>query len=388
MKIRGRRIHIAGSARADIDPQLLKYGHELIDALVKALAGKGANFLVGTGREPRTPSEPSGIPMIFDWTVIATVHDCLKSGHASPSNWQGRILATVATSKTHEQIPKNRRVLWEQLLAQDAVQIEYIEPGWASGAVRRIRMAELGDVLVILSGGEGVEHLAREYSFQGKPVLPFDVDLGSSTSDGSGGAARLAGEMRAHLQRFFRLPDPSIGGTLVTKMATHGCQVPVKQVAQAVVDLLEAMEPPTVFYVRLLNRDSPEYLAVERFFRNVVDPVVSRAGYQIAEMGLSPSDQAWMNVQIFSTLHNSALVVADLTGLRPDCLIELGYALGRARRIIFTAKKNTSLPFDPSMLECYFWEDQTPDDIRISELEAYWYRNFNRPPVVKPRGLL
>lgn len=388
MKIAGRRIHIAGSARADIALELLQYGHELIGALVQTLAGKGANFLVGVGKEPRTSSEPSGIPIIFDWTVISTIHDCLKSGHSSPSNWQGRILATVATSKTHKQIPENRRVLWKQLLAQDAVQIEYIEPGWASGAVRRIRMAELGDVLIILSGGEGVEHLAREYSFQEKPVIPFDVDLGSSTSDGTGGAARLAGQMGVHPERFFRLPEPSIGATLVTKMATHGCQVPVKQVAQAVVNLLEAVEPPTAFYVRLLNRDSQEYPAVEQFFRNVVDPVVSRAGYRRVEMGLSPSDQAWMNVQIFSSLHNSALVIADLTGLRSDCLIELGYALGRARRIILTARKNTSLPFDPSMLECYFWQDQTPDDIRISELEAYWYRNFNRPPVVKPGGLL
>lgn len=388
MQIQGCRIHIAGSARPDVSPDLLQYVHTLIEALVRILVGKGAKFLVGVGKEPRADGTSEALPIIFDWTVIATIGNCLKFGAATQLGWQGKVLITVITQKTDEQIPQDRREVWQELLARGAVHIEYIEPGWASGAVRRARMAEVGDVLIILSGGEGVEHLAREYALQGKPVLPIDLDLGSSTGDGTGGASRLAGKMLAHPERFFRLSCPSAAGELLTRLSTRGGHSPVEHVAQGIVDLIEAIEPPIAFYVRLLARDHSEYPEVERFFRNVVDPLVQELGYKKTEMGLSVSTHAWMNVQIFDTLHNCVIAIVDLTGLRPNCLIELGYALGRSRRIILTAKKGTSVPFDPKMLECYFWEDCMSDDERLSQLKEYWKRNANRPPLVEPREVL
>lgn len=388
MQVQGSRVHIAGSAKSDISPDLLQYGHTLIEALVRILVGKGVKFLVGVGKEPRLEGKQDALPTIFDWTVIATIVDCLKSGAATPMGWQGKILATIATQKTDKQIPDDRRGIWQEILGYGAVQVEYIEPGWASGAVRRSRMTDYGDVLIILSGGEGVEHLAREYALQDKPVIPIDLDLGSSTSDGTGGASRLSGEMLAHPDRFFRLSSPSATGELLTKLATRRGQSPVEQVAQGIVDLIEAIEPPRAFYGRLLAQDHNEYPEVERFFRNVVDPLIQELGYEKTEMGLSASTHAWMNVQIFDNLHNCVVAVVDLTGLRSDCLIELGYALGRSRRIILTAKKGTSLPFNSTMIECYFWEDKTPDDERLPQLKEYWIRNINRPPLVVPRGIL
>lgn len=387
MQIRACRIHIAGSASPKVSPELLRYGHALIESLVRILAEKGAVFLVGVGKEPRLENM-SALPIIFDWTVISTISSCLKSGVAAPQSWQGKVLITVATQKTDEQIPGDRRDIWQELLACDAVQLYYIEPGWASGAIRRARLAELGDILIILSGGEGVEHLAREYALKGKPVLPVDLDLGSSIGDGAGGASRLAGEMLTYSDRFFRLSNPSNAGTLLTQMTTKNGKTPVKQVTEAMVELIEAIEPATAFYARLLARDHNEYSAVENFFRKVVDPLINRLGYTRMEMGLSNTTHPWMNEQIFDSLHNCAIAVVDITALRPDCLIELGYALGRSSRIILTAKKGTELPFDSKMLECYFWEDGVPDDLRLRQLKEYWHRNVNRPPLVKPREIL
>jgi hypothetical protein len=183
--------------------------------------------LVGVGKEPRLEGKPEALPIIFDWTVISAINSCLKSGITLPPVWQGKVLITVATQKTNEQIPQDRREVWQELLTNDAVQLEYIEPGWASGAERRARLAKLGDVLILLSGGEGVEHLAREYALQGKPVLPIDLALGSSTGDGTGGASRLAGEMLAHSDRFFRLSHRSNAGALLAGMATQNGKSPV-----------------------------------------------------------------------------------------------------------------------------------------------------------------
>lgn len=388
MQIQGCRIHIAGSSSPDISPELLRYGHVLIESLVQILAEKGAAFLVGVGKEPRLEGKSEALPIIFDWTLISTIYNCLKSGIATLPNWQGKVLITVATQKTTKQIPEDRREIWQELLTRGAVQLEYIEPGWASGAIRRTRLAELGDVLILLSGGEGVEHLAREYALKGKPVLPIDLALGSSTADGTGGASRLASEMLSHPDRFFSLSQPSEAGTLLTKMATQGARSPAQKVAQAIIDLIEAIEPPTAFYIRLLAQDHSEYPEVKRFFRNVVDPLIHELGYTTKEMGLSDTTHPWMNAQIFDSLHNCTVAVADLTALRSDCLIELGYALGRSRRIILTAKKGIVLPFDSKMLECYFWEDSIADEVRLKQLREYWHRNINRPPLVKPREIL
>lgn len=388
MQIRGCRIHIAGSASANISPELLRYGHDLIESLVRILSEKGAAFLVGVGKEPRLEGKSEALPIVFDWTAISTINRCLKSGTAIPPDWQGKVLITIATQKTNAQIPEDRREVWQELLKCGVVQLEYIEPGWASGAERRAHLAELGDVLILLSGGEGVEHLAREYALKGKPVLPIDLDLGSSARDGAGGAARLAGEMLAHPNRFFLLSHPSDAGALLASIATQNGKSPVGQVAKAMIKLIETIEPAMAFYVRLLARDHGEYPVVEQFFRNVVDPLINELGYTKKEMGLSDATHSWMNAEIFDNLHNCIVAVADLTGLRSNCFIELGYALGRSRRIILTAKKGTGLPFDSKMLECYFWEDGISDDVRLKQLKEYWQRNINRPPLVRPREIL
>jgi len=388
MQIRACRVHIAGSASPNAAPELLSYSHSLIEALVRVLAEKGAAFSVGLGKEPRLEGKPGGLPIIFDWTVISTINSCFKTGLIPPPSWQGKVLTTIATQKPNEQIPEDRQEIWKELLAYDAVQIDYLEPGWASGAVRRARLAELGDILIILSGGEGVEHLAREYAIRGKPVIPIDLDLGSSTGDGAGGASRLAKEMFAHPDRFFHLSDPTGAGTLLTLMATRNGKSPITQVTEAMVNLIEAISPASAFYVRLLARDHQDYQEVENFFRQVVDTLISDLGYTKIEMGLSSTTHPWMNEQIFEGLHNCAIAVVDLTAVRPDCLIELGYALGRSRRLILTAKKGTILPFDSKMLECYFWEGGVPDDLRTRQLKEYWQRNVNRPALVKPMEII
>jgi hypothetical protein len=388
MQIRACRVHIAGSASANASPELLSYGHTLIGSLVRVLAEKGAVFSVGVGKEPRLQGKTEALPIVFDWTVISTINSCLKSGLTPLPSWQGKVLTTIATQKTDEQIPEDRREIWRELLARDAVQINYLEPGWASGAERRARLAELGDILIILSGGEGVEHLAREYAIRGKPVVPIDLDLGSSTGDGAGGASRLAKEIFAHPDRFFHLSEPTSAGTLLTLIATRNGKSPIAQVTQAMVNLIEAIFPPSAFYVRLLARDHQDYPEVENFFRNVVDSLISELGYTRIEMGLSSTTYPWINEQIFESLHNCAIAVVDLTALRPDCLIELGYTLGRSRRLILTAKEGTALPFDSKMLECYFWEGVIPDDLRTKQLKEYWQRNFNRPALVKPREII
>ncbi len=389
MRIDGRRIHIAGSADKDTPEHLLRYAHELVATLVQEFSKEGATFLVGVGKEPLSrPDDPSSPAIIFDWTALAAAHKCLKDGVCLAQGPQGRFIAAVVTSKLDRQVPAPRQRIWNELRAENAVKLEFIEPGWTSGAVRRARQAQLGDIFIALSGGEGVEHLAQEYAAVGKPVIPLDLDIGSSRGDGSGGAARLAREALAHPERFVRLSDPDAAGDLLARLTTHQGTVDGMDIAQSIVTLIHALESPTAFYVRLLNNMVPEFHAVERFFRNVLDPVVKNFGYKAVEMGREASTYAWMNEAIFDSLHYSSVVVVDLTALRNNCFMEFGYALGHGNRILLTAQKGTHLPFDSFALDCHYWEDSLDDGQRVTQLEEYWRRTIDRPPLVKPRSLL
>ena len=49
------------------------------------------------------------------------------------------------------------------------------------------------------------------------------------------------------------------------------------------------------------------------------------------EMGTERRDHAFIDVGIFENLHFSSVVIVDVTGERPNCFIELGYALREPR---------------------------------------------------------
>lgn len=389
MHIQGRRIHIVGSANKDTPEHLLRYAHELVTHLVQKLCKEGATFIISVGKEPLSqPDDLSSPAIIFDWTALAAAHKSMQDGIALVQGVQGRLITTVVTSKTEQQIPESRRHIWNELRAANAVKLVFIEPGWASGGLRRTRQAQLGDILIALSGGEGVEHLAQEYAAAGKPIIPLDLDIGSSRDDGSGGAARLAREALAHPERFVRISDPDAAGDLLVSLATHHGTTAITHVVQAVIDVIHALESPTVFYVRLLNNALPEFSAVEHFFRNVLDPVVKNFNYKAVEMGREASTYAWMNEAIFDDLHYSSVVVVDLTALRNNCFMEFGYALGHGNRVLLTAQKGTHLPFDSFALDCHYWEDSVNDDERIKHFKEYWRRTIDRPPLVKARSIL
>jgi hypothetical protein len=388
MKIKNCRIYIAGSARKDIDYKLLLYSHRLVETLVETLAKRGAKFVIGIGGEPHREDDQKQLPIIYDWTVLESMARCVEEGVRLTSNWQGNTVLSWVTQRVENRIPENRRPLWEHLKKQKIFDLKYLAEGWGSGAVRRSQMAESGDILVAISGGEGVEHAALEYGLRGKPVIPIDLDLGSASNDGIGGAFRLAGKMLKNPENFFKLKDTNKSGALIPRITTRQGLAPIEQVVEGIVELIEAFEFPKAFFVRLMDKDHPDFPYVEDFFRNTVDAFIKSLGYTRIEVGSTSSTFPWMNQEIFEGLHNCALAVVDLTGLRPNCFMELGYALGRCRRVVLTAKKETQSPFDSKMIECYPWVNSIPNRLRLSELKKYWARNANRPPLVKPKELL
>lgn len=385
MILAGRRIHIVGSAAADTDESKLSYAHAMIRELVDRLLQEGATFVLPFGREPRLEDRTDGPSITFDWTVAEAIGDALKSRVAHPTGVGGRLIATIATSKTDSQIPDHRRSLYDFLRAENSIQMEFVEPGWSSGAYRRDRLAQLGDIMIGLSGGEGVEHQALTYSTKGKPVIPLDLQLGASQRDGSGGAARLFSKARTAPEDFFRLEKGHSASELLDRTATRDGNSPTSQVVENILNLLKALEPPQAFYVRLLNPSVPEFASVDQFFRGTVDPFLQSLGYSPFEMGRDKHEFAWMNEAIFSKLHHSSVVVVDLTALRQNCFMELGYAFGNRQRVIVTAHQGTKFPFDAESLDAFLWNPADTPTECVEKLRKHWERNIGRPDLVTVR---
>ena len=154
-------------------------------------------------------------------------------------------------------------------------------------------------------------------------------------------------------------------------------------VAEAAASFIVDLRPPLAFYARLLADDLDEFEPVEDFFRKVVDPVVVARGLSPYEVGRDHPAAAFINVEIFERLHRAHLVVVDLTGVRPNCTMELGYALARRRRVIISAMEDTRLPFDTDKLPTYFWSAEQTVEERQNSFRAWLERHIDMPPIVR-----
>ncbi len=382
----GRRVQIAGSANGKTDPALISYAHEIVSKIVKGVMTAGGGIVIGAGKEPRPDgSAPDAPSLLFDWTAVEAAVDCLKKGFQVWPARFGLPIVVASSEKAVSEIPENRRTLFEELLRSGLLHVESIMPGSRAAAFLRQRQAAFGDALVILGGGTGVEHLADLYLSRRKAVVPFDLALGASRDDGTGGAIRLAKESRSEPTRFFRFgPDfANTEGATLAEIATRNGATATSDIASRTVSLLAKVARPAAFYVRLLNPGHPKFIVVESFFREVVDSVVDEAGMRRIEIGTYKSDYAFINVGIFESLHFSSLAIVDVTGERPNCFIELGYALGSANRVLVTAEEGTTLPFDQTMIPCHFWRPGDSVADKKKALVEFWERNVNRPPIVK-----
>ena len=123
---------------------------------------------------------------------------------------------------------------------------------------------------------------------------------------------------------------------LLERTRTRDCETESDKVVSSFVTFLRKLSAPRAFYVRLLNPDIDENASVERFFRSTVDTLVKELGYGTCANGNRENEFAWMNKAIFDSLHHaSSVVLVDLTAQRPNCFMELGYALGNIQRVLF-----------------------------------------------------
>ena len=379
MNIRGVRIQIAGSSATDADVSTLANCHSFISMLVCELAALGAGFVTSTGAEPLART---GMPVVFYWTVLTTLSG-LKDSLADWPHSSRKRICVVTSGRGLSKIPASKRDVWQSLQDLSEFNVEAITPGWSFGGAIRARQSSIGDVLVALGGGSGVEHLARLYRAEGKPVIPIGVNIGGVTDYGRGGSLHLYEAALETPSRFFSVEDEAPGpGAQLQSLRIDG-DIDVPQVVSGAITLIRSLVPPRAFLVRLLDEDSCWFSLVERYFTEVVEPVISELGYMPYQVGRDRPLTAFMDVEIFESIHQAAVVVVDLTDLRPNCMMELGYALGRDRCTVLSAARGTDLPFDSDKLETHFWDHSMESSERRKIYRQWVLRALDFPPLVQ-----
>ena len=106
--------------------------------MTKAFALEGANFVIPFGKEPLLKDRTDGPAVIFDWTVAEAVHCAQKEGLITALVTNGRLIATLATSKSDSQIPPGRRFIYDQLRDVNCISLEFLEPGWSCRSFVRL----------------------------------------------------------------------------------------------------------------------------------------------------------------------------------------------------------------------------------------------------------
>jgi hypothetical protein len=155
-------------------------------------------------------------------------------------------------------------------------------------------------------------------------------------------------------------------------------------------DLLEALTPPKAFVVRLLNPAHADYSDVQDFFDTVVLPVFEgELGYKLTVVDSNQIyEYARIDQEIFAKLHRSRVVLADITGLRPNCFLELGYALGRGLPTMVLARFGTEHPFDIYSLSGHHWKTTGSAEERRRKFRVHWNAIKSRPPLVPMEPLI
>ncbi|MEQ1759302.1 MAG: hypothetical protein ABL986_13345 [Vicinamibacterales bacterium] len=379
----GRRIHIAGSISVELAiaaTEEVRTARSFAESLVQELVRRGATFVVPVDAEKRRPGDD--MPICFDWLVWKSLHASLTRRPADAPN---PLAVAVQHHKNEGQIPQEYEALWDSLRVSDLVQIDNVSH-WNMNSKRMEAQAQWGDVLIALGGTEGVLFLANLYHDAGKPVVPLNFTITPSDA----GAKRLfsLGLSSAHAQQLFSTGERAASAWM--NRINFAQRTVVADRVSMVIDLLEALDPPKAFVVRLLDTAHEDYADVQAFFETVVQPVIEgELGFKMTAVdGRQPYNHPRIDQEIFVRLHRSNVVLADVTGMRPNCLVELGYALGRGLPTMLMAKEGTAHPFDIHTLAGLRWTTSGTVDERRRAFREHWAAIRSRPPLVPTERLI
>ena len=383
----GKRVHISGSISkcADIaKPESVMKAREFVVGLVKELIGLGANFVVPVDTE-RYRESGNKEPICFDWLIWETIY---ANKENRPDGVPGNFVIGVQHHKNRNQKYCEKQELWEKITNNPTL-FDFSNVGfWNMNSKRMERQEKLGDILFTLGGEDGVLYLSNLYLNHGKPVIPINFPI-SKENSGARSVFRYGLTNSGTPQLFSTKSRKPVDSYLAG--LENNLQKPLSVQINYIKNLLLDLEKPEAFAIRLTNRQCEEYEDVEEFFNEIVTPVVEQElNYKIVTIDENHEQTEPIIVkEIFQKIFNSSLVIADCTGQRPNCFIEIGYALRNHGPIMITKQKGSAdLPFDISANRFHAWNLKNDRSLEMEALEKYFYKIRNIPPLVSDEVII
>jgi hypothetical protein len=119
--------------------------------------------------------------------------------------------------------------------------------------------------------------------------------------------------------------------------------------------LLQTLFSPTVPQVFIIMKFKDKLL--DSAYDGVIKPIIKRFKYRPLRID-EVQDSGRITNQILEEIAKSEIVLADLTGERPNCYYEAGFAHAIGKEMIFTIHKGSSIHFDLSGYRFIEWETE------------------------------
>ena len=201
----GKYILISGSAGSSCPADSLDLAIQFIENFTDEVLRRGGGVVVLAGAEESTRDE-RGIPHVFDWVVLRRV-----ARYAATTTGSSRTYARIVMSDEapESKIDESNLKLLRSLEQRNVVERCHIKRETFTGGAYRNAMIEWSDAMLAIGGGKGTYSAGNEMTESGKPVLPLDLRLGSTSDDG-GGACTLHREMMTDPGRFMPARSSSV----------------------------------------------------------------------------------------------------------------------------------------------------------------------------------
>ncbi len=230
-------------------------------------------------------------------------------------------------------------------------------PSWDPGKMKGNEPPGIfkeADVVILIKGGQTTRR-AADWSRRAKlPLLPVDYFGGTASEV-------LKQEYDHFEEKYSGLVDR------LTYDSLREIGEDWKKKARKIVDLAENIVTSDSVVVCMSYSEDP---SISLELQNLVESfriVCKEYNYEcdpVSEENVTDR----LLPEILHRIRLSAFLIVDLTELKPNVFYELGYAEGRGKPIVVTARKDTELPFDVKDMPVLFWDAVNQMQLR-SKLE-------------------
>ena len=194
----GKFILLSGSASRSCPADKLDIAFQFVRSFTGEVLRQGGGLVVLAGNEEATRDD-RGAPHVFDWLVLREVENHAASTTEVPRTYARVVMSDEAPDS---KIDADNLRLLRNLEQRNVIELRPIRREVFTGGKYRKMMVEKADAMLAIGGGKGTYSAGAEMIALGKPVLPLDLQLGSTADDGDGAVA-LHREMVSSPGRFF-----------------------------------------------------------------------------------------------------------------------------------------------------------------------------------------